>query len=434
MTPRGTRTRAIASLALLILAALTIAAILSQRWVLTAIPIGFLFGFFLQKGDLCGSAALSEVLVFRDGRKLFGIWTAVVVAMLFFALGDVLGLVTLNPKPMMWLLFIGGGLIFGAGTVLAGGCVSGCLYKGATGNLNSIVALLAMPAGIALVEYGPLKPLFQAAKARAIAGPGGAALDLPGLTGLPFWALALGFGLITLAAVYLRRHRARGAEPTRSGGDPLLRRLVIQPWKPWQAGLAIGLLALPAYLSSAASGRNYPLGVTHGVLQVDVLISDSRIDHVYQTPAAAARSRVAAPPTSTAGPTVAAAPAQPGKKVVWWLVLVVLGVLGGALTAGKLSGQARLLPKPPDQVLVAIPGGFLVGAGAALATGCIVGNVMSGWALMSVGTFLFGAAVLIGNWVTTWLYLMGGTLGGRGRGRSADAVTAAVRVTAGKDR
>jgi hypothetical protein len=31
--------------------------------VLTAIPIGFLFGFFLQKGDLCGASAFSEVLL-----------------------------------------------------------------------------------------------------------------------------------------------------------------------------------------------------------------------------------------------------------------------------------------------------------------------------------------------------------------------------------
>lgn len=32
-------------------------------WVLTAIPIGFLFGFFLEKADLCGSSAFSEVLL-----------------------------------------------------------------------------------------------------------------------------------------------------------------------------------------------------------------------------------------------------------------------------------------------------------------------------------------------------------------------------------
>jgi hypothetical protein len=73
-----------------------------------------------------------------------------------------------------------------------------------------------------------------------------------------------------------------------------------------------------------------------------------------------------------------------------------------------LAGQARLLPKPPDQILWAILGGLLVGSGAAIGTGCVIGNILSGWAMMSVGTLLFGIVVILVNWLTTWLYLMGG--------------------------
>jgi hypothetical protein len=72
-----------------------------------------------------------------------------------------------------------------------------------------------------------------------------------------------------------------------------------------------------------------------------------------------------------------------------------------------MSGQARLLPKPPEQVLVAALGGMLVGAGAALATGCVIGNILSGWALMSVGMVLFGVVTILANWGTTVLYLRG---------------------------
>jgi len=49
-------------------------AILTRVWVLTAIPIGFLFGFFLQKGELCGASAFSEVLVMMDRQKVAGLW------------------------------------------------------------------------------------------------------------------------------------------------------------------------------------------------------------------------------------------------------------------------------------------------------------------------------------------------------------------------
>ena len=158
-------------------------AVVTQRWVWTAVPVGQLFGFFLAKGDLCGASAFSEVLLMRDGRKAVGLWTAIVTAMVFFAAAHAVGWVTLAPKPLLWASHILGGLIFGAGTVLAGGCISGCLYKAAGGNLNSIVALLTIPSGIAFVEHGPLSKLNGALKSvKSVAADGGP-VTLPSLTG-----------------------------------------------------------------------------------------------------------------------------------------------------------------------------------------------------------------------------------------------------------
>jgi hypothetical protein len=59
-------------------------------------------------------------------------------------------------------------------------------------------------------------------------------------------------------------------------------------------------------------------------------------------------------------------------------------------------------------MLVAFGGGLLVGVGAAIAGGCVVGNIMSGFALMSVGNIVFGVATVAANWITTYVYLMGG--------------------------
>ena len=372
-----------------VLAAITVGAWVSGLWVLTAIPIGALFGFFLQKGDLCGSSAFSEVVLARDWRKVWGLWVAIVVSMLGIALGDLLGWIQLNPKPLVWASAVVGGLIFGVGIVLAGGCVSGCLYKAATGNLNSIAALLAMPAGIALAEYGPLSGWRTGLLQVRIPAADGGPVTLSSLTGLPFWALALTLAGATL--VWARARRRRVAETAAAGAPPgaLLRR----PWKPWQAGLAIGLLTLPAYVSSAASGRNYPLGTTHGVLHASLLLTDAPVQHVTGAPAPVA-------------PADAPVPA-PRKKVVWWLVLLVGSLMVGSQVAARLSGQARLLPKPPEQVLVAVAGGFLLGVGAALAVGCVIGNILSGWAMMSVGALLFGVVTILANWATTVVYLRG---------------------------
>jgi uncharacterized membrane protein YedE/YeeE len=377
----------------------------SGLWVLTAVSIGLLFGFLLQKGDLCGAAAFSEVLLARDGSKVFGLWIAIVTAMCGFAVLELAGLVTLNPKPLIWVNYLVGGVLFGVGMVLAGGCVSGCLYKAGSGNLNSIAALLAIPVGIALVEYGPLHDWFVAAKAVRVTNGAGGSVTLSGVTGLPYGAIAALCAVGTVALVAMRRSRRRRAA-IEGGSTPRERTAwLLRSWRPWQAGLAIGLLSVLAYLSSAASGRNYPLGVTHGVLHVQLLLTDGQLNHVYQKAPPVARPAAPEPADTTAGQ--APSPRPRPKKVVWWLVLVVSSLVGGSFLSARMSGRARLLPRPPGQILGAIAGGLLVGTGAAIGTGCVIGNILSGWALLSVGSLLFGVVVVLANWVTTWLYLMG---------------------------
>ncbi len=73
-----------------------LAAGLTGLWVLTAAPIGFLFGFFLRKGELCGASAFSEVVLMRDARKLGGIWILIAVSMLAFAAGSSLGWISVG--------------------------------------------------------------------------------------------------------------------------------------------------------------------------------------------------------------------------------------------------------------------------------------------------------------------------------------------------
>jgi uncharacterized membrane protein YedE/YeeE len=126
----------------------TVVSFYTRIWVLTAAPVGFLLGFFLEKADLCGASAFSEVVLSKDWGKLRGIWVVIVVSMLGFALLSGLGLVKLNPKPLIWANMALGGLVFGVGMVLAGGCVVGNIMSGyalmSVGNLLfGAVVLLA---------------------------------------------------------------------------------------------------------------------------------------------------------------------------------------------------------------------------------------------------------------------------------------------------
>jgi len=394
---------------------LTLVAAVTRVWVLTAIPVGFLFGFFLQKGSLCGAAALSEVVVFRDRSKVVGIWIAIVVSMIGFAAIEAGGWVQLAPKPMIWVSAPVGGVIFGIGTVLAGGCISGCLFKAAEGNLNSMAALGGIALGVGIVETGPLHGLHVTMMANVVKVAGGKPVTLASLTGLPYWLLALVIAGATGVVVMWLRQRHR--QPNRVQPDAVPKPLLIRSWKPWQAGLAIGLLAAPAYLSSAATGRNYPLGVTHGVLQTYQVLTETNLKHVWRVPVASVAS-VATPAASLAPPVASSAPTPqlpvpplpptpPAKVINWWLVSVVLSLPLGSWASARMSGTVRLLPRPPEQTVIAFFGGVLVGIGAAFGTGCVVGNILSGWALMSVGMLIFGVATALGNWAASSLYLVG---------------------------
>ena len=413
------RTAALVTTALFLVVA-TLFAAATRLWVLTAIPIGFLFGFFLERSDLCGASAFSEVVLMRETGKVWGFWVAIVASMALFAVAAAAGLIKLSPKPLMWANYLVGGVIFGVGTVLAGGCVSGCLFKAAQGNLNSMAALLAMPIGIASVTYGPLAGLDKVLSSYVIKAPNGGPVTLSSLTGLPYWSLAILISIATLAGAVVwtwRSERPWVDADEQPQQKSVMQRILMHPWKPWHSGIAIGILALVAYTSSAASGRNYPLGVTHGVLHVMQLATESPVASVWTNekppPKVGPRKTPAQIPKPEVSPAekqakIAKEGLQPQKKVVWWLVGLVVFVVVGSHVSARMRGNFSLRRKPPDEIIVAFFGGLMVGIGATLATACVIGHVLSGVALMSVGSILFGVAVVLANWVTTYAYLMGG--------------------------
>ncbi|MFO7965357.1 MAG: YeeE/YedE family protein [Desulfobacterales bacterium] len=401
MSGRGNAWKWIFWLCLVVLTGLTAAAKISGYWALTALPVGFLFGFFLEKGDLCGSSAFSEVILMNSWKKIQGIWMVIVVSMLGFAILSGLGLVNLNPKPLVWASYIVGGIIFGAGMVFAGGCVSGSLYKTGQGNINSMAALIGIPIGIMMVEYGPLNLFHKHLRSYIIPNADGGPVTFTSVFPLPYGVLAVLFASATVLAFFYRKKGKNKNHKTPDPDTPRLKSILTRKWPPWQAGIAIGILACFAYLSSASTGRNYPLGVTHGVMHANLLLTETNLAYVHGP-------KPKAPPAfKTGGPQDQTVP---GKKVSVWLMLEIFAMVLGAFVSASLSGRSRLLPKPPGQTITALFGGSLVGIGAAIAGGCVVGNIMSGAALMSVGNILFAAVVILTNWIVTHFYLMGGSV------------------------
>lgn len=88
-------------------------------------------------------------------------------------------------------------------------------------------------------------------------------------------------------------------------------------------------------------------------------------------------------------------------------MMLIVGLLIGSFLSSKITNNFKLLPKPPEQTIISGIGAFIVGVGAGKGTGCVIGNIISGWAMMSLSMFIFGVMTLLGNWLATYLYLIG---------------------------
>ncbi len=122
---------------------------------------------------------------------------AILVSMALFELARQGGLLPLYPFPLLGppaLTNILGGLLFGVGMVLAGGCVVGTLYKLGSGSVVSLTAFAGLLVGSAL--YAEIHPWWVPIARRCILLPD--SITLPQALRLSppllLWPLVLGGG------------------------------------------------------------------------------------------------------------------------------------------------------------------------------------------------------------------------------------------------
>ena len=123
--------------------------------------MGMAFGFVLQRSRFCFNSAFRDLFLMRDGRVMKGVIAGMVVAAVGFTLvmsnrlpNAQLGVVApeAHVSPLALALVVGG-LAFGLGMVLAGGCVSGSMYRMAEGYLGSWVAFGGIMAGLVVAAH-----------------------------------------------------------------------------------------------------------------------------------------------------------------------------------------------------------------------------------------------------------------------------------------
>ena len=337
---------------------------------------GAAFGALLQRSRLCFTSAFRDLFVLRDRRAALGILAALAVGSVGYA--AVYGLQlpgarylpdTAHVAPAGPVVFLGG-LAFGFGMVLAGGCISGNLYRLGEGSLTAPVALAACIPGYWLafsfwnwfyVKSVSTAPVVWLPKHLGYTGAVALQLGvLGGLGALLFW---------------------KGAAAPQPAREPLdLKGALREPWPAWAGGAAIGMLATLAYL------WNHPLGVTAEIGRLSRLagaalgLMPSRLEGLDRLPGCSAIG-------SGRWPTISG--------------VFILSLVAGSLISALVSGEFRIRMGKPRTYALAAAGGVLLGFGAMISLGCTVGTMLSGVMAFSLHGWVFTAALAVGAWLGT---------------------------------
>jgi uncharacterized membrane protein YedE/YeeE len=341
---------------------------------------GLIFGITAQRTNFCTMGAISDVVFMGSYNRMRAWVLAIAVAMLGSQFMHITGIVDLGGSIYLtpnfgWAGAIIGGLLFGFGMTLAGGCGNKTLIRLGGGNLKSLVVAII----IAISAYTTLRGLIGLAR-----------LELEGATmiDLTNWGLE-SQGMVDMAAALLDAEAAS-----------------VRPWMV----LIVGVLFLGWCFKSAdfrASRRDMIAGLVIGLMiplgwYITGVIGNDDFDPVplfsftFISPTADSLQYL----MTFTGSTINFGIAMFG------------GVVVGAFIAAKASGKFHIESfTSADDMIRHLIGATLMGVGGIIALGCTIGQAVTGMSTLALGSLLAWMAILMGGYLGM-KYLEEGSLTG----------------------
>ncbi len=362
----------------------------SMFWV-----FGLAFGFVLQRARFCFASAFRDILLLGHARNMKGVLLGLAVGAVGF------GLVMSRQVPMTSLgiyppsanvLPLGvhtglGGLLFGIGMVLAGGCVSGSIYRMGEGYVASWVAFAGVMGGL-LASAFTWNWWWEAHIAAAprlwlphwIGHPGALVVTLLGLAAVYVWVVSVEHraGMVVPPAPGARAPAASVTDDLRS----VLRRVFVQGWPVLPAGAVLGGLNVLLFTAKE------PWGFTGEVSRWSIGVA----------------SLVGAAPGPLAGvESLPGCVLVPSDGLFFnHMLFLVVGMLFGSFGAAVGAGEFKLrVPRRPVRYAQSLGGGVLMGYGSGIGMGCTIGAFFSAIPSLAVNGWVFGGFLAIGAWIGT---------------------------------
>ncbi len=336
-----------------------------------AFLLAAIFGAVGNKTHFCTMGAVSDWVNMGDTSRLRMWLLAMAVALLGSSALHLAGIVDLSksiyPGPnFTWLSHLVGGFLFGVGMTLGSGCGSKTLIRVGAGNLKSLVVYIFL--GIA--AYMTLRGLFGAFRVgvlekASITLPQGQ--DLPALLNMSRALLAALFGGAIIAFVYASRQ-------FRSSFDYTL------------GGVVTGLVVVGGWYVSGFLG------------------------HVEEDPNTLQEAFVATNTGRMESFSFVAPFAYTLEYLMLWTDKSKIITYGIASAAGVIAGSAAYALatrtfrwegfRTAEDTANHIVGGVLMGFGGITALGCTIGQAISGFSTLALGSILTFLAIVAGSAAT----------------------------------
>jgi uncharacterized membrane protein YedE/YeeE len=336
-----------------------------------AFLLAFIFGAVGNRTHFCTMGAVSDWVNMGDLSRMRMWLLAIAVALIGSSALQLAGVVDLSksiyPGPnFTWLSYLVGGFLFGVGMTLGSGCGSKTLIRIGAGNLKSVIVYVFL--GIA--AYMTLKGLLGAfrvgvlEKASLTLAPG---QDLPSLMGLNRAILAALIGGGLLAFVY-------SSKQFRSSFDYTL------------GGVVTGLVVVGGWLVSGVIG------------------------HVAEDPQTLQEAFVATNSGRMESFSFVSPLAYTLEYLMFWTDKSRVITYGIASAAGVIAGSAAYALatrtfrlegfRDAEDTGMHILGGLLMGFGGITALGCTIGQAISGFSTLALGSIITFVFIVLGSAAT----------------------------------
>ncbi len=335
-----------------------------------AFVLSLVFGAVTQRSNYCTMGAISDIANFGDWTRARMAIASVGVAIIGVALLKVTGTVDIAksfyvaPK-LVWLSHVVGGLCFGFGMTLAGGCGSKTLLRVGSGSLRALVTILVMAVFAWFTLRGVLG-VFRVATFDAVAFTMPSTQDLPSLLGLSGQAAAILAVLVgavfVVFAFFGKEFRA-------------------DKWN-WIAGIVVGLTVIAGWYVSG------------------------RVGFIAEHPESLEAAWVSTNSGRPESLTFTAPPAyllellgfwSDKSKFVTFGIASVLGVIAGSWLMSLVTRTFHWEGFANTEDLANhLVGAALMGFGGVLAMGCTVGQGLSGMSTLAVGSMITVLAIVLG--------------------------------------